>query len=183
MSDYYNETVEEQKIWNKTYMNLHPTRKLITGCANEDVAKWKGETTRTTIEPVQQQELLYNNNNNNKDDDMKNDDENKNNDGVCAVISDSTCAGLDWIRTQWQRIHSTLDPDMELEEWYNWEIVGVATEADIQKEINKEITIADIQKGTEKRRNKKVDLRNTRNNWKVGAWKQQESRSAEAQIH
>ena len=111
MSDYYNETVEEQKIWNKTYMNLHPTRKLITGCANEDVAKWKGETTRTTIEPVQQQELLYNNNNNNKDDDMKNDDENKNNYGVvsektiCAVISDSTCAGLDWIRTQWQRIH------------------------------------------------------------------------------
>ena len=78
---------------------------------------------------------------------------------------------------------STLDPDMELEEWYNWEIVGVATEADIQKEINKEITIADIQKGIEKRRNKKVDLRNTRNNWKVGAWKQQESRSAEAQIH
>ena len=39
MSDYYNETVEEQKIWNKTYMNLHLTRKLITGCANEDVAK------------------------------------------------------------------------------------------------------------------------------------------------
>ena len=39
MSDYYDGTVEEQKAWNETYMNLHLTRKLITGCANEDVAK------------------------------------------------------------------------------------------------------------------------------------------------
>ena len=36
MKDYYDGTVEEQKVWNETYMNFHLTRKLITGCANED---------------------------------------------------------------------------------------------------------------------------------------------------
>ena len=36
MKDYYDGTVEERKVWNETYMNFHLTRKLITGCANED---------------------------------------------------------------------------------------------------------------------------------------------------
>ena len=60
---------------------------------------------------------------------------------------------------------------MDEEEWYNREIVGVATEADIRNEINKRITIADIQKGIEKK--KKQETRPTEHRTQL------ESRSVE----
>ena len=65
------------------------------------------------------------------------------------------------------------DPDMTEEEWDNGETVGVLTEADIRKEINNELTIADIQNGIEKRKRQSRDAEKQRT-------KQQESRSAEA---
>ena len=60
---------------------------------------------------------------------------------------------------------------MDEEEWYNREIVGVLTEADIRKEINNELTIADIQNGIEKRKQRSRDAERE---------KQQENKSAEA---
>ena len=105
MSDYYDGTVEERKVWNETYMNLHLTRKLITGCAIEDVAKDldKGVRLGNTFYPDEVEDATglilqyekekqreqrsnrynnrnYNNNNNNNDDDKKNDDDIKKND-------------------------------------------------------------------------------------------------------
>ena len=113
MSDYYDGTVEERKVWNETYMNLHLTRKLITGCANEDVAKDldKGVRLGNTFYPDEvedatglilqyekekqreQRSKRYNNRNNNNNninngDDKKNDDDNKKNDDHGIVSED-----------------------------------------------------------------------------------------------
>ena len=39
MNDYYGGTADEKKEWNKTYMNIHLTRKIIMGANNRDVQK------------------------------------------------------------------------------------------------------------------------------------------------
>ena len=121
--------MEERKAWNETYMNLHLTRKLITGCANDDVAKDldKGVRLGNTFYPDEVEDatgliLQYekekqreqrsnrynnrnynnnNNNNNNNDDDKKNDDDTKNTDN--GIESEETVGAVIGIMNETSR--------------------------------------------------------------------------------
>ena len=190
-------------------MNLHLTRKLITGCANEDVAKDldKGVRLGNTFYPDEVEDATglilqyekekqreqrsnrynnrnYNNNNNNNsnnDDDKKNDDDTKNTDN--GIESEETVGVVIGEGPRNERMQHVLaliegdgspfDPDITEEEWYDdGEIVGALTDHDIRKEINNELTIADIQNGIEKRKQRSRDAERLK--------KQQENKSAEA---
>ena len=107
-----------------------------------------------------------NNNNNNNDDDKKNDDETKNNDD--GIVSKEMIAAVIGEEPRNERLQhmlaliegdgSLVDPDVAKEEWYggmcneygNNQIIAALTDHDICKEINKEVTIADIQNRIEK---------------------------------
>ena len=122
----------------------------------------------------------YNNNNNNNDDDKKNDDDiKKNDDDIVPGETIGVVIGEEPRNERMQHVlaliegdGSPFDPDITEEEWYDdGEIVGALTDHDIRKEINNELTIADIQNGIEKRKQHSRDAE---------LKKQQENKSAEA---
>ena len=127
--------------------------------------------------------------NNNNDENKKNDDESKNNDN--GIVPDETIGAVIGEEPRNKRLQHVLaliegdgspfDPDETEEEWYgdgecgehgNNQIIAALTDHDVREELRKEVTIADIQNGIEKRKQRSRDAEHNK--------KQQESKSVDA---
>ena len=109
MKDYYRGTIDEQKKWKNTYMNIHLSQKIIMTCSNRDIQKDldKGVQLGNTSYPDElekstgltfqynkekERELLrrkkYNNNKYNNNNSNSNNNNNNNHDGYDGIDDD-----------------------------------------------------------------------------------------------